>query len=279
MREIRALIIDDEPVATEALRVLLQRHADVHVIGECRDGIEAVRQIGQLAPDVVFLDVQMPELDGFDIIRELGSSLPCMLVFVTAHEEHALRAFDVQPVDYLLKPVAEERMDRAIQRIRRRLGDSRALDPAKQLAARLTDTENGAVEGSSTMVRAAATRGAERSSPRSYLSQLTVRTGKRSTLVSVNEIDWIAADDYCVNVIIKGRRHLVRASLASLETRLDPATFVRIHRSALVNITRVVEWQRKPLRRLVLVLVDRTHLPVSRSKRAKLLAMLNSNAM
>ncbi len=273
MREIRTLLVDDEPLANEGLRVMLQRHADVRLIGECRDGKQAVEQIRLQVPDVVFLDVQMPELDGFGVLRELGCDLSSMLVFVTAHDEYALRAFDVQAIDYLLKPAQEDKLDRTMERVRRQLDGSRALDLSQRLATLLADRESVG-SAASTTSGAEATPNANHTPANSYLSRLTVRTGRRSIAVPVTDIDWIAADDYCVNIVVKGRRHLLRASLASLETKLDPAMFVRVHRSALVNITRVKEWQQRPFRRLVLVLADQTQLPVSRSRKAQLLEML-----
>ncbi len=271
MREIRALLVDDEPLANEGLRVLLQGHADVRVIGECRDGRQAVEQIRRQVPDVVFLDVQMPELDGFGVLRELGCDLSSMLVFVTAHDEYALRAFDVQAIDYLLKPAQEGKLERTMERVRRQLDGSRALDLSQRLASLLADRD-------STISQESASGAGAHSPSNSYLSRLTVRTGRRSIAVPVSDIDWIAADDYCVNIVVKGRRHLLRASLSSLETKLDPAMFVRVHRSALVNITRVSEWQQRPFRQLVLVLADQTQLPVSRSRKAQLLELLTGGS-
>lgn len=275
MREIRTLLVDDEPLANQGLRAMLQRHAEVRVVGECRDGNEAVTEIRRQAPDLVFLDVQMPELDGFGVLEQLGCDLAPILVFVTAHDEYALRAFEVQAIDYLLKPAQEEKLDRTMERVRRQLDGSRALDLSQRLAALLEDRDIARP-----VSVASATGMAASALPASstYLSRVTVRTGRRSIAVSVADIDWIAADDYCVNIMVQGRRHLLRASLASLETRLDPVMFVRVHRSALVNITRVREWQQLPLRRLVLVLADKTRLSVSRSRKAQLLELLNGAA-
>ncbi|HEY8310136.1 MAG TPA: LytTR family DNA-binding domain-containing protein, partial [Gemmatimonadaceae bacterium] len=272
MREIRTLLVDDEPLANEGLRVLLQRHADVKVIGECRDGREAVEQIRRDAPDVVFLDVQMPELDGFGVLRELGCDLSSVLIFVTAHDEYAMRAFDVQAIDYLLKPAHEDKLDRALQRVRRQLEGNRALDLSQRLATLLADQELATQQEQANDDRAVSGSHAARNS---YLSRLTVRTGRKSIALAVSDIDWIAADDYCVNLVVNGRRHLLRASLASLEKKLDPSMFVRVHRSALVNITRVKEWHQQPFRRMVLVLTDKTQLQVSRSRKAQLLALLS----
>ena len=275
MREIRTLLVDDEPLATEGLRMMLQRHADVRVMGECRDGSEAVTEIRRQAPDLVFLDVQMPELDGFGVLEQLGCDLAPILVFVTAHDEYALRAFEVQAVDYLLKPAQQEKLDRTMERVRRQLDGSRALDLSQRLAALLADRDAARPFPVATST---VTPTPVPPASSSYLSRVTIRTGRRSVAVPVADIDWIAADDYCVNIVVQGRRHLLRASLASLETRLDPAMFVRVHRSALVNITRVTEWQQLPLRRLVLVLADKTRLPVSRSRKAQVLELLNGTA-
>jgi two-component system, LytTR family, response regulator len=273
MREIRALLVDDEPIANSGLSALLRRHSDVRVVGECRDATDAVAQIRRLAPDVVFLDIQMPEMDGFGVIGALGTESP-IIVFVTAHDEHALRAFDASAIDYLLKPVADSKVDRAIRRIRRHLDGVRAIDHEQRLAA-LPVAYNSATHGSA----APATLGVGiAAGTDSYLSRLTVRSGRRSLAIPVSDIDWVAADDYCVNVVVKGRRHLLRASLASLETRLDPSTFIRVHRSALVNISRVTEWHSTPLRRLILVLADGTRLKVSRSRKVRLLALLRGDS-
>jgi two-component system LytT family response regulator len=274
MREIRALLVDDEPIANDGLRALLRRHADVQVVGECRDASDAETQIRRLMPDVVFLDVQMPGLDGFDMVASLGPERSPIIVFVTAHDEHALKAFDANAADYLLKPVADERLERAMGRIRRQLDGVRAMDHERQLATLHVAYNQGAPDPAASKAAASISSGID-----SYLTRLTVRSGRRSVAIPVCDIDWVAADDYCVNVMVKGRRHLLRASLASLETRLDPSMFIRIHRSALVNVSRVKEWHSTPLRRLILVLADDTRLRVSRSRKARLLAVLRGDSL
>ncbi|MEO7041549.1 MAG: response regulator [Gemmatimonadaceae bacterium] len=273
MSDIRALLVDDEPIANAGLRALLQRHADISVIGECSDATGAVAQIEKLAPDVVFLDVQMPEVDGFAIVAELGAPLP-IIVFVTAHEEHALEAFDADAIGYLLKPVSEARLDRLVRRLRDQLEGSRAVhrEPRPEMtSADLTLTAAASHD-------AALPAAAPEAHANSYLSRLTVRSGRRWIAIPVCDIEWVAADDYCVNVVVKGRRHLLRASLASLEAKLEPTMFVRVHRSALVNVAQVKEWHSSPIRRLVLVLADGTRLRVSRSRKAKTLALLRAVA-
>ena len=281
MRDIRVLLVDDEPIANAGLRALLRRYSDVQVIGECRDAAEAAAEIRRLSPDVVFLDVQMPGVDGFGLVRALDMEHRAPIIaFVTAHDEHALRAFDANAADYLLKPVSDDRLDRALLRIRQQLAGARAIDHEGQRAD-LPNAYNSVAPGATSICATAIGATAEvavRPPGESYLSRLTVRTGRRSIAIPVCDIDWIAADDYCVNVVVKGRRHLLRASLASLETRLDPSMFIRVHRSALVNVSRVKEWHRTPLRRLVLVLADNTRLRVSRSRKTRLLALLRGNS-
>jgi len=273
MREIRALLVDDEPIACEGLRFLLAKHPDVKLIGECRDGNDAVRQIRRLAPDLVFLDVQMPTLDAFGVLNELDGEVAPLFVFVTAHENYALRAFDVQAIDYLLKPVQEDRLGRALDRVRRQVADRHASDSDQS-------ADVGGVGAKPASGRAAS--GVFSSSDSvpivetdSYLSRLVVRTGRRSVVIRVADIDWIAADDYCVNIMVNGRRHLLRASLSSLETRLDPKVFVRVHRSAVVNVTRVREWHEHSFRNLTLVLADGTRIAASRRRKAQLLGLFS----
>lgn len=271
MREIRTLLVDDEPLASAGLRHLLRAHADVRLIGECRDGRAAAECVRRDAPDLVFLDVQMPDLDGFEMLRALderGVGARPLVVFVTAYETHAAHAFDVEAVDYLLKPVEPSRLARALARARRVLAGStpRVAHGDADRAAAAPSSGPAVVPG--------APRAHGARSP--YLSAITVRTGQRSVLVAVTDIDWIAADDYCVSLIVSGRRHLLRASLDSLETRLDPALFMRVHRSAIVNVGRVAAWHRHPLRQLTLVLRDGTRVAVSRSRRLQVLARLET---
>lgn len=273
----RVLLVDDEPLANEGLRTMLQRYSDVRVIGVSRDGRDAIEQIRRHVPDVAFLDVQMPELDAFDVLREIGDNLVTMIVFVTAHDEYALRAFDVHAIDYLLKPVHATKLDSTIDHLRKRLDESRAIGLSQQLAALLADDDLSAHGFAAKLSSSQDDSQKPQLAPSSYLSRVTVRIGRRSLAVPVADIEWITADDYCVNMMVQGKRYMLRASLASLEAKLDPATFVRVHRSALVNITMVKEWHQRPLRRLVLVLADRTQLPVSRSRRAQVLERLTGH--
>ena len=240
---IRALVVDDEPLARRGLRQLLAAHADVDVVGECGDGRTALDAIGALTPDLVFLDIQMPELDGFGVMREAiarhGRERMPATVFLTAYEEFALDAFEVEALDYLVKPVREERFDEAMRRVRRRLAAGSAA------------TANGSPP------------------PREPARQILVPTAKGARLLYADDIDWIAADDYYSAVHSGGRRHLLRESMASLEARLDPERFVRVHRAAIVNVARVRS-VRTDEGETTLVLRDGTRLPVSRRRRAGL---------
>jgi two-component system LytT family response regulator len=244
---IRALLVDDEALSRRGIRQLLVAHPDVDVVGECRDGRAAVAAISESSPDLLFLDIQMPELDGFGVIREAAAArgvgaLP-LTVFLTAFEEFALDAFDVEAVDYLVKPVSEQRFDEAMRRVRRRL----------------------ALPASANQGAASSTATAASHAP----SHLLVATSRGQRIIPLGEIDWIGADDYYVAVHAGGRRHLLRESMASLATRLDHARFVRVHRGAMVNIDRIRE-----LRDAEVVLQDGTRLPVSRRRRPALMAAL-----
>jgi two-component system LytT family response regulator len=207
---VRVVIVDDEPLARERIRDLVARHPDTEIAAECGDGIAAVAALDRLRPDAVLLDVQMPGLDGFDVIAT-AEHLPAV-VFVTAYDEHALRAFDAHAVDYLLKPIDARRFDIALARLRERL--SLPAADVRTLAADL-----GRYRGWST--------------------RLAVRGASRIELVAVADIHWIeAAGNYVVLKLAAGE-HLLRETLKSIEARLDPAAFARIHRSVIVNIDRI----------------------------------------
>ena len=250
---IRALVVDDEALARRGVRQLLAAHPDVTVVGECRDGPTALAALTELRPDLLFLDIQMPELDGFTVLRQhaatTGDAVRPLTVFLTAYEDFALDAFDVEAVDYLVKPVDEQRFGEAMRRVRQRLArpSSGVGSPAEVMAAE----------------------------PTPQVRHLVIGTPQGWRVITYDEIDWIGADDYYVSVCSSGRRYLLRESMASLEERLDRTQFVRIHRRAIVNIGRVRE-----LRTVdgdpVVVLRDGTRLPVSRRRRAALLAALGA---
>jgi len=228
MVDIRALIVDDEPLARRGIRQLLAPYPDIAVVGECRDGREAVRALATVKPDLVFLDVQMPGLDGMSVIRIHGAQRMPVTVFVTAHDEFAVRAFEAQALDYLVKPLSEARFRATIARVRERL---------------------------------------QRSRPN---SRIAVPTETGELLLDAGEIDWIGAEDYHAGIHAGRNHYRVRESLATLESRLDPARFVRVHRSAIVRVDGVRELQiGSSEREAVVVLRNGTELPVSRRRLAK----------
>ncbi len=238
---LRVLIVDDEAPARRRLRRLLASETGLMIAGECGDGDSALRLIASTRPDLVLLDVQMPERSGFDVVQALPDPSPAIL-FVTAFDRYALRAFDVHAVDYLLKPCTVDRLRIALARARERI------------AARRGDPAIGALI-------------AELQRRRSYLSRIPVRTATRTIYVDVQAIDWLDAADNYVRLHVRGREHLARETLASLETQLDPYRFVRIHRSAIVQLDRILETRPTSHGDAEIVLRDGTRLAVSRTWR------------
>ena len=224
---IRALLVDDEPLALRKLRRLLAGERDIHVIGECSEGREAAEAIRTHAPDLVFLDIQIPELDGFEVIESLSTAELPVIVFVTAYDEYALRAFDAHALDYLLKPVGRERFREALERARERVLERRAVG--------LVDARLLALH---TERRAAS----EAIAPR-YLTRIAVKSGGRAFFVRTSDVDWIEASDNYVRLHVGATSYLVRESLRTLESKLDPDDFLRVHRSAMVNVDAIRELQ------------------------------------
>lgn len=257
MREIRALIVDDEPLARRGIRQLLDREPDVTVIGEARNGREALRALRTLDPDLVFLDVQMPEVDGFGVLRAVGAEHMPAVIFVTAFDAFAVRAFDAHAIDYLVKPLREARFAEAVQRVRERLRSADAVTLSRQLSALLATTDQA---------RPAVTPAAVR--------RIVVPTSTGELVLDAEEIDWIEADDYYAAVHTRGRRHLIRESLTSLEARLDPTRFVRVHRSAIINLERVREYRADAPGDRAVLLRDGTRIAVSRRRREQVVELL-----
>jgi two-component system, LytTR family, response regulator len=241
VREIRALIVDDEPLARRGIRQLLAKESDIVVAGECRDGRAALAALDTLSPDLVFLDVQMPELDAFGVIRERGVDRMPLVVFVTAYDAFAVQAFEAQALDYLVKPLVAARFAAAMTRVRERV-------------------RIGDVLGQAGRLRAA----------------LVIGTPSGSLMLDASDIDWIEAEDYYSRVHAGGAHHLIRESLASLLRRLDRTQFVRVHRGALVRLDRIREIRSAPDGGTVALLRDGTTVPVSRRRRASLNALLRS---
>lgn len=234
---IRALIADDEALSRRLVRQLLERHDDVEIVAECGDGERARVAMASLDPDVVFLDIRMPVESGLNVARSREETDGPLVVFVTAFDQFALPAFEVDAVDYLAKPLTEDRFDAALDRVRKRL-----------------------------LLR-------RRAAPSGMLPYLVTRIGTRDVVISLDDIDYIEADDVYAAVVVRGRRHLVRCALDALERQLDSSLFVRLHRSSIVRIDRIAETRRKRGGATSLVLRDGTVLPVARRRRAVLSAL------
>lgn len=243
--KIRALVVDDEPLARQRVRLLLSEEADLEIVGECEDGIEAVAQIAASKPDLLFLDVQMPEMDGFEVLQKVPREMLPIVIFTTAYDEHALRAFDAHALDYLLKPFKPERLNQAVQRARELIANKQAGAAARGLLELLS----------------------ERPTATNYLSRLAVKTPDRVIFVNVEEIDAIeAAGKYAV-VHVGKENHVLRETMNSLESNLPPDRFLRISRSVIVNIARVQELQPMFKGENVIVLKNGKRYPTTRPLR------------
>jgi two-component system LytT family response regulator len=242
--KIRTLIVDDEPLARQRLRKLLEADADIGIVGECGDGQDAVAQLQRLRPDLVFLDVQMPVLDGFGVLQALaGQPLP-VVIFVTAHDRYALKAFEVHALDYLLKPFDRTRFAAALERAKVQVRQGNAALLSERLHEMLE----------------------RRPGP----ERLVVKSGGRIYFVRIEDIDWIEAAGNYVRLHVGKEEHLLRETLGALEQRLDGRRFVRIHRSTIVNLERIRELQPAFHGDYVIVLHDGTELALSRSCREQL---------
>jgi len=230
---IRAIIVDDEPLARRGLELRLREAPDVEIVRQCANGREALAAIAELHPDLMFLDIQMPGMSGFDVLKQVPQESLPMLVFVTAFDRFAIEAFEAHALDYLLKPVDETRLERALDRVRAQYQQRQAVAQREQLMAMLADlTGKGEIEpGSAAGVVGVA--------PRRYATMLPIRVGRETIRLDVAAIDWIdAAGDYmCVHAA--GQTHVLRATMKELEEMLDPEVFQRVHRSTIVNLARV----------------------------------------
>lgn len=241
-KKIRAVIVDDEELARQIVREMLKPYADIEIMAECANGFDAVRTISELKPDLVFLDIQMPKLDGFEVLELIGRDFA--VIFATAYDEHALRAFEVHAVDYLLKPFRAERFDAALKRARERIGQKLPAQP-EQLAA---------------AARA----------PGQYAERIVVKDGTRVQIIPVAKLDYVEAHDDYIALASAGKKYLKQQTISSLEASLDPNTFVRIHRSCIVNLERVTRLEPFGKDTHVAILNDGARLPVSRAGHARL---------
>ena len=247
------MIVDDEPIARRNIRALLSLDPDVEIISECGSGAKAVKLISASPPDLLFLDIQMPEMSGFDVLKKIDINLIPAIIFVTAFDQYALRAFEVHALDYLLKPFDDERFEQALQRAKSQIEQREAARLKKKLMA-LMEIE-------------------ERDKPQ-YEEKFLIRSASRVFFVRADEIDWIEAADYYVRLHAGDHSHMLRETMAELETRLDPEKFLRIHRSIIVNLSRVREAQIKG-GECALILRDGTQLKLSRSRREQIEKILS----
>jgi two-component system LytT family response regulator len=249
-RILRAVIVDDEALARGLLREMLRAHPDIEIAIECANGFDAVKAIAETAPDLIFLDVQMPKLDGFEVL-ELIDPGPAV-IFVTAYDQYAMRAFDAQAVDYLLKPFSKDRFERALERAR----------------VRAAERQTEAVPAS----LAAAARG-----PEQRPSRIVVRDGPKVHVIPIDKLDYVEAQDDYVALHSEGKSYLKQQSITAVEAILDPTRFVRIHRSAIVNLERVTRIEPYARDSRIAILTDGAHLPVSRAGYARLLEAMGDS--
>lgn len=254
---IRVVVVDDEPLGRTGLRTLLDADSEIAVVGEAASVESAVTAIESLRPELVTLDVQMPDGTGFDVIRKIGPDAMPAVVFVTAYNEFAVHAFEVNAVDYLLKPFDDERFAITMHRAKKVVRQSHVSDLSRKLAELLGSTP--APSGPAPQ----------------FIDRLVVKTGGRSFFLRADEIDWIEAADYCVKVHSGKAVHVLRESMNSLEKRLDPGRFFRVHRSAIVNLDGVRELRPYFKGDQILVMKNGTKLKLSRGRRMQLEAIIN----
>jgi two-component system LytT family response regulator len=251
---LRTVIVDDEPLARDLLGALLAEHDDIQVVANCQNGREAISCLQSTGADLLFLDVQMPNIDGFDVLERVGLRHLPPTVFVTAYHEHAVRAFDVHAVDYLTKPLDAERLGTALERVRKKIAADAALLTQEQLTAVLNGLRGSTEESKS-------------------VPRFLVKDGEKEILLSAEKIDWIEAADYYCCLHVGGRRYMLRESIADMSNRLNPRQFVRIHRSSIVNLDQVREIYRDGQAEGSVALTDGQKLRMSRAGRQKLMEL------
>lgn len=248
------LVVDDEPLAREGLRALLSRDPEVAVIREARDAREAIVAIRESNPDLVLLDVQMPEMDGFAVVRAIGVEHMPEVVFVTAHDQYAIQAFEVNALDYLLKPVLEERFVKALVRAKSRMGSKVAADSSQQIIGLLETT----------------------ASPCTCLKRVAVRSSGKISFVNLADVDWLRAAENYVELHAGPVSHLLHVTMNTLEKSLDPEIFVRIHRSIIVNVGRIDTLKPGEHGEYLITLRDGTRLRSGRTHSDRLRALVNN---
>ena len=258
--KLRVLIVDDESLARERLKLMLADEDDIEIAGECADGDEALERISTTALDLLFLDIQMPGLTGLDVARQIGPQHLPPTIFLTAFHQYAVDAFSLEAVDYLTKPVERTRFKQALQRVRQTIAAKDTVTAQTRLAAVLQRLDERAAE------------------EKTYLSRLIAPDGPKDVLIPVRSIEWIEASDYYSSLHVKQRTYLLRESLSDLEQKLDPNCFVRVHRSALVNLDYLQEIHREGVREGTVTLTGGTSIRISKSGRQRLRAFVGDQS-
>ena len=254
--KIKALIVDDEPIARDRVRRMLREETDVEIIGECGNGKEAVNFVHENKPDLVFLDIQMPEMNGFETLQTINPEKVPAIIFVTAYDQYAIQAFDVHALDYLLKPFNRERFKRAVGRAREQIESKKVGKVDKRLAALLADLTKS----------------------KKYLERLVVKSVGRVFFLRTDEVDWIEAAGNYAKLHVGREGHLIRETMNGLEAKLNPDKFLRIHRSTLVNIDRIKELNPLFSGDYTVMLKNGTELTLSRNYRDRLLELFEKSS-
>ena len=262
--KIKTLIVDDEPLARRSLRLLLEDDHDIEIVAEAASGREALALIQKHSPDLVFLDIQMPELDGFGVLESIEAEQLPAIVFVTAFDQYALRAFEFHALDYLLKPFDDARFEKALRQAKLQVEQRALNDLSQRLVALLAGRDTGAPEHAARP---------------QYLSRLLIKSAGRVFFLKADDIDYVRAEDYYVKLHVGRKAHLLRETMNEMEAKLDPAKFLRIHRSTIVNIERIRELQQHFNGEYIVLLHDGTELTLSRSRREQLQTLLKSGRL
>lgn len=256
-KKVRALIVDDEPLARRTIRELLCKDPDVEIVAECSSGLEALAFMAKQLPDLLFLDIQMPGLNGFETLAKVQPEKIPAIVFVTAYDQHALKAFEVHAVDYLLKPFTDERFEEMLKQAKDRIELKEIQSISKSLLSLVGDAIS--LSGNK---------------KKDFLNRFMIKVDERVIIIKALDVDWISAEDYFIKLHVSGKSHLLRMSMNELEQKLDPEAFLRVHRSTIVNFDRLKELRQTATGEYVVVLRDGTKLKLSRSRRARLQQLL-----
>lgn len=262
-KPITTVIVDDEPLARRNLRLLLKDDPEIEIAGEANSGREALSLIRKHSPDLVFLDIQMPEMDGFGVLENLDASQLPVIVFVTAFDQYALKAFEFHALDYLLKPFDDARFGKALAQAKLQVEQRELKDLSSRLVALLENRDKPL----------------EQPARSKYVSRLLIKSAGRVFFLKTDEIDYVQAEDYYVKLHVGRKSHLLRETMNEMEAKLDPSRFLRIHRSSIVNIERIRELQQHFNGEYIVLLHDGTELKLSRSRREQLQTLLKSGCL